>query len=175
MMSTVVISPYSAEWPDCFRAVREELLSVFAPIEVAVEHIGSTAVPGLAAKPVIDVLLGARALADVESRIEPLGEHGYSYVQKYERELPMRRYFVKPAATSLRVHLHAVELGSLLWQEHLAFRDALRTDATLSSRYQSLKLRLAEEFAADKSAYTVAKGPFIRSVLATAFERNAAD
>ncbi len=87
----------------------------------------------------------------------------------------MRRYFVKPAATSLRVHLHAVELGSLLWQEHLAFRDALRTDATLSSRYQSLKLRLAEEFAADKSAYTVAKGPFIRSVLATAFERNAAD
>lgn len=175
MMSTVVISPYSAEWPVCFRAVREELLSVFAPIEVAVEHIGSTAVPGLAAKPVIDVLLGARALADVESRIEPLGEHGYSYVQKYERELPMRRYFVKPAATSLRVHLHAVELGSLLWQEHLAFRDALRTDATLSSRYQSLKLRLAEEFAADKSAYTVAKGPFIRSVLATAFERNAAD
>ena len=110
-MSTVVISPYSAAWPDCFRAVREELLSVFTPIEVAVEHIGSTAVPGLAAKPVIDVLFGARALADVESKIEPLGEHGYSYIQKYERELPMRRYFVKPAATSHRVHLHAVELG----------------------------------------------------------------
>ena len=128
----------------------------------------------MAAKPVIDVLLGARSLADVESRIEPLGEHGYAYVQKYERELPMRRYFVKPAVTSLRVHLHAVEQGSLIWQQHLAFRDALRTDATLSSRYQSLKLRLAEEFADDKPAYSAAKGPFIRSVLATVLERSVA-
>ena len=174
-MPAVIISPYSAEWPGCFRAVREELLSVFAPIEVAVEHIGSTAVPGLAAKPVIDVLLGARSLVDIESKIELLGEHGYSYVQKYERELPMRRYFVKPAGTSFRVHLHAVEVGSLLWQQHLAFRDALRTDATLRSRYQSLKLRLAREFADDKPAYTAAKGPFIRSVLAIIFERSVAD
>ena len=78
----------------------------------------------------------------------------------------MRRYFVKPASTTPRVHLHAVELGSLFWQEQLAFRDALRVDSELCLRYQSLKLRLAEEFAADKSAYTTAKGPFIRSVLA---------
>ena len=174
-MSMVVISPYSAEWPDCFRAVRKELLAVFAPIVIAVEHTGSTSVPGLAAKPVIDVLLGARSLADVESKIESLGELGYAYVQKYEHEFPARRYFVKSSAPPLRVHLHAVELGSLFWQEHLAFRNALRTDSALSSRYQSLKLRLAEEFADDKSAYSAAKGPFIRSVLATVFERSDAE
>ena len=164
-MASVVVSPYSSEWPNHFNALREELLSVFAPMAVAVEHIGSTLVPGLAAKPVIDVLLGARALVDIESKIEALGERGFEYVQKYERELPMRRYFVKSSATSLCVHLHAVELGSRLWREHLAFRDALRAEAALCSRYQTLKLRLAEEFANDKSGYTAAKGPFIQSVL----------
>lgn len=170
-MSTVVISPYSAEWPRHFRAVREELLAVFAPAAIAVEHVGSTAVPGLAAKPVIDVLLGAGALADVEAKIARLGERGYAYVPKYERELPLRRYFVKPAAALPRIHLHAVELGSRFWREHLAFRDALRADPALRTGYEALKLRLARKFADDKSAYTEAKGPFIRSAVAAVCRR----
>jgi GrpB-like predicted nucleotidyltransferase (UPF0157 family) len=170
-MSTVTIIAYSPYWPTQFHAIREELLIVFAPMLVTIEHIGSTSVPGLAAKPVIDVLLGARSLEDIESKIKPLSEIGYSYVPKYERELPMRRYFVKSSATSLRVHLHAVELNSRLWQEHLAFRDRLRADANLCAQYQTLKLSLAEEFADDKSAYTAAKSPFIQSVLAGVFER----
>jgi GrpB-like predicted nucleotidyltransferase (UPF0157 family) len=171
-MPTVVLTPYSPDWPNQFHAIREELLSVFVPTLVNIEHIGSTSVPGLAAKPVIDVLLGARSLEDIESKIKPLNEIGYLYVPKYEREIPMRRYFVKSSATSLRVHLHAVELGSRLWQEHLAFRDRLRTDAHLRSQYQTLKFRLVEEFADDKAAYTDAKSPFIQAVLATAFERS---
>lgn len=169
-MPSVVVSPYSAEWPDQFRVVREELLSVFASMAVEVEHIGSTSVPGLAAKPVIDVVLGAGSLIDIESKIEALGEHGYEYVQKYERELPMRRYFVKSSQTALRVHVHGVELESRLWRQHVAFRDALRTDAALRSRYQALKLRLAETFADDKPAYSAAKDPFIQSVLARLVE-----
>jgi GrpB-like predicted nucleotidyltransferase (UPF0157 family) len=170
MTPAFVVSPYSAEWPDIFRSIREELLGVFSPLVVAIEHIGSTSVPGLAAKPVIDVLLGAQSLTDIESRIGPLGELDYAYVSKYEREIPMRRYFVKLPTTSLRVHLHGVELGSPIWREHLAFRDALRGDAGLRAQYQTLKLRLAEEFADDKSAYTDAKGPFVRAVLAAADE-----
>lgn len=170
MTSTFVVSPYSAEWPDVFHGIREEMLGVFSPLVVAVEHIGSTSVPGLAAKPVIDVLLGAQSLADIESRIGPLDGLGYAYVSKYEREIPMRRYFVKSSATSLRVHVHGVALGSRIWREHLAFRDALRGDADLRAQYETLKLRLAEEFADDKSAYTDAKGPFIRSVIAAVDE-----
>ncbi len=173
-MSTVVVSPYSAEWPGCFRAIREELLATFSPTTVVVEHIGSTSVPGLAAKPVIDVLLGARSLADVESKIEALGDLGYAYVKKYEDVLPTRRYFVKSPAASFRVHLHAVELGSRLWLEHLAFRDALRTDPALCARYQSLKLQLAQAFADDKAAYSAAKDPFIQSVLADVSVQGAA-
>jgi GrpB-like predicted nucleotidyltransferase (UPF0157 family) len=171
-MAAVILTPYSPNWPTQFRAIREELLSVFAPMLVTIEHIGSTSVPRLAAKPVIDVLLGAGSLEDIESKIKPLSEIGYSYVPKYERELPTRRYFVKAQATSLRVHLHAVELNSRIWQEHLAFRDRLRGDADLCTQYQTLKLRLAEEFADDKSAYTDAKSPFIQSILASVFERN---
>lgn len=165
-MSAVVVTAYNPEWPRCFAGVRAELHRVFAPLPVAVEHIGSTSVAGLAAKPVIDVLLGADSLRSIESKIPALGERGYSYVAKYERELPLRRYFVKSAATPFRIHLHAVEQGSRLWQEHLAFRDALRADAALRVQYQSLKLRLAEAFAADKSAYTSAKSPFIVAALA---------
>lgn len=171
-MPAIVLIPYSPDWPAQFHAIREELLTVFAPTAVTIEHIGSTSVPGLSAKPVIDVLLGARSLADIELKIKPLSEIGYSYVPKYEVEIPTRRYFVKASATSLRVHLHVVELGSRIWQEHLAFRDRLRADASLRSQYQALKLRLAEEFADDKSAYTAAKGPFIQSVLASVFERS---
>ena len=171
-MPTVILTPYSPDWPNQFHAIREELLSAFAPTVVTIEHIGSTSVPGLAAKPVLDVLLGASSLADIESKIKPLSEIGYSYVPKYEREIPMRRYFVRSSATSLRVHLHAVELDSRIWQEHLAFRDRLRADANLRSEYQALKLRLAEEFADDKAAYTAAKGPFIQAVLANVFARS---
>lgn len=172
-MSTVVVSPYSAEWPKCFLAIREELSAVFSPMAVVIEHIGSTSVPGLAAKPVIDVLLGARSLADVESKIEPLSDADYAYVKKYEDVLPMRRYFVKSPAASFRIHLHAVEIDSRIWQEHLAFRDALRSDPALRARYQSLKLQLAQAFADDKAAYSAAKDPFVQSVIAVSLERGA--
>lgn len=167
-MSGIVITPYSEDWPELFRQVREELLTVFAPVNVSIEHVGSTSVPGLAAKPVIDALLGAGSLADIESRIEPLNRLGYTYVSKYEQSLPMRRYFVKAPATSPRIHLHAVEHGSRFWQDHVRFRDLLREDPGLRSRYQSLKLHLACQHAHDKSAYTAAKAPFIQAALATA-------
>lgn len=167
-MSTVVLSPYTVEWSASFSEVREELLVAFAPFKVVVEHIGSTSIPRLLAKPVIDVLLGAGSLSDIVSKIKTLEGLGYVYVAKYERDLPTRRYFVKSKSGSLRVHLHAVESGSRIWREHLAFRDALRADPALVSQYAALKLRLAAEFANDKSAYTAAKAPFIQGVLSVA-------
>jgi GrpB-like predicted nucleotidyltransferase (UPF0157 family) len=167
-MASVVVVPYSNEWPSMFGHIRDMLVRAFKPITVVVEHIGSTSVPGLSAKPVIDVLLGANSLTDIESKISALDELGYLYVPKYETELPMRRYFVKSPPDSLRIHLHAVELGSPIWVEHLTFRDALRNDSNLRSDYQYLKLQLATRFSDDKSAYTAAKDPFIQSVLASA-------
>lgn len=165
-MSSIVLSPYSHEWPKIFARERDLLVPAFNPISFEVEHIGSTAVPGLTAKPVIDILLGAASLAAIESRIDHLGAIGYEYVTKYERELPLRRYFVKSSTASNRVHLHAVERGTRIWREHLAFRDMLRSDSRLCSSYEALKKDLAANFSGDKAAYSAAKAPFIQSALA---------
>lgn len=165
-MPAPFISPYSPDWPNIFEALREELLAVFAGSPVVVEHIGSTSVPGLSAKPVIDVLLGARSLREIESRLPALAAADYVYRPEHEQALPHRRYFTRTPASGLRVHLHAVALESGLWRAHLRFRDALRADAALRSEYQALKLRLATEHANDKTLYTAAKGPFIERVLA---------
>lgn len=165
-MSTVHIAAYSPQWPESFAQLRGTLLRAFAGEEVTVEHIGSTAVPGLSAKSVIDVLLGVPSLAVVEARIEALAAQGFDYVPKHERVLPQRRYFVAQPPGGLRVHLHGVVQDGPLWRAHLGFRDALRGDAQLRARYQALKLQLAAQHADDKAAYTEAKGPFIREVLA---------
>ena len=166
-MSAVHLSPWSPDWTRIFASVRDDLRIACAPSEFAIEHIGSTAVTGLVAKPVIDVLLGAASLEEIESRIAALEAAGFEYVSKYEDVLPMRRYFVKQPAGSLRVHVHGVVAGAELWRDHLAFRDALRGDASLRDEYQALKLKLARECAHDKAAYTDAKAPFIHRVLAT--------
>jgi GrpB-like predicted nucleotidyltransferase (UPF0157 family) len=162
---TVVLAPYATDWPRQFSAVHREIQAVFTGRLVEIEHIGSTAVPGLCAKPVIDVALGAQSLHDVEAVIPQLAAEGYAYVPKYESELPMRRYFVKPQAAMPRIHLHAVCVGSAIWMEHLAFRDALRASAQLRDEYRDLKLHLARTHAQDKAAYTAAKAPFIKQVL----------
>lgn len=175
-MSTVTIVPYSNEWPLQFARVQHELLAVFADSAVQVDHIGSTSIPGLAAKPVIDVLLGANSLTAIESKADALECAGYQYIPKYEQELPMRRYFVKPEGQdSLRVHLHAVVLDSSIWQEHIAFRNALRSDSSLLAEYHSLKIELAARFPNDKSSYAAAKAPFIRSALTSLQQAMGAD
>lgn len=163
--AAVTIEPWSTEWAAEFARLRDALKVVLQPATMQIEHIGSTSVQGLAAKPVIDILLGAASLADLESNIEALAGIGFEYVPKYEDELPMRRYFVKSQEGGLRVHLHGVVIDSTLWREHLVFRDALCRDTLLREQYQALKLQLAAHFAHDKSAYSAAKGPFIRSVM----------
>lgn len=161
-----IIAPPSAEWPRLFQVHRDALRTAFAPTTVDIEHIGSTSVPGLSAKPVIDILVGAASLADIESRIPALVAAGYTYRPEHEGALPMRRYFTLTPPDSLRVHVHAVVRKGRLWCDHLAFRDALHNDNVLRDRYQALKLALAERYAQDKSAYTEAKAPFIREVIA---------
>lgn len=163
-MSTVEIVDYRDAWPRAFGSIAQALQAALAGVPVAVEHIGSTAVPGLCAKPVIDVLLGVPSLGEVERRIPALSALGYRHRPEHEQQIPLRRYFVRDASVDMpRVHLHAVLRGGPLWRNHLAFRDALRADRRLAEGYAHLKRRLAQGL--DKAAYTEAKGPFIRTVL----------
>jgi GrpB-like predicted nucleotidyltransferase (UPF0157 family) len=161
----VEIADYSDQWPLMFESEAELIRQAFAPEVVRVEHIGSTAVPGMGAKPVVDILLGATSLDSIESRISALASCGYRYIAEYEDQIPQRRYFVKPAEGDEKFHLHAVERTSQFWRDHLAFRDVLRTDRRIFDAYLSLKRILAESLKMDRDAYTRAKAPFIESVV----------
>lgn len=166
-MRPVLLLDPRPEWPQQFRDAAAQLRTAFADTPIHVEHIGSTAVPNLCAKPILDILLGAPDFLSITSRIPQLGALGYRYKPEHERELPERRYFSRPATDTPAVHLHAVVHDSPFWRRHLAFRDALRSDPELTRQYAELKRRLATLHADDRAAYTDAKGPFIAQVLAT--------
>lgn len=165
-MPQILLLEYQETWPEQFQQVATELFSVFASSDASVEHIGSTAVPGLCAKPVLDVLVGLERLGDAEDRQNALASLGYIYRAEYEVRLPERRYFVRAEAQIPRVHLHCVVREDRLWQQHMAFRNLLRNCPKILSEYAALKRNLARVHAGDKSAYTEAKAPFIRRVMA---------
>jgi GrpB-like predicted nucleotidyltransferase (UPF0157 family) len=160
----VFIDPYDPRWPGLFAVERALLDDVLAPWLVAsIEHIGSTAVPGLAAKPVIDIMAPVASLDASRAAIDVLGTTGYCYFP-YRAEV--MHWFCKPSDDIRTHHLHLVPYRSPLWNERLAFRDALRTDARLAARYEALKRDLARAHPDDREAYTDAKTAFIREAVA---------
>lgn len=164
------IVAYRPDWPAAFDREREVLGIVFAGTGARIEHVGSTAVPGLGGKPIIDIMVGVGDLADAEARIEELEEAGYHYVPDYEDRLPDRRYFRKPGARPRTHHLHVVLRDRPFWQDHILLRDWLRDHPEVARRYFELKLRLAAEHGASRWAYAEAKTPFIAQVLSEARE-----
>lgn len=165
-MPSVDIVDYQDAWPAVYLCIADELRDVMADLAAGIEYIGSTAVPGLCAKPVLDILMGVSSLSDVEAELPSLARRGYRYRPEHEVHIPQRRYLVRDANhDSPRVHLHVVVLGARLWQDHLRFRDALRRDPVLAAQYAELKRELAVSKHLSKSSYTEAKAPFIRSVL----------
>lgn len=160
----VVVAPYDPEWTDEFVAERARLAAALGGVACEIEHVGSTAVPGLAAKPVIDMLGGPPPESALEPYVRAFTGAGYEYRGEYG--LPGREYFVRSDAAGARTHhLHLVVLGGGHWVRHLAFRDALRADAGARERYAALKHRLAAQHGDDRDAYTDAKSAFIDDVV----------
>lgn len=165
-MRRVLLLEAQPHWPQQFREAAAQLHDVFHDTPIHLEHIGSTAVPGLCAKPILDLLLGTVDLASISAKVPPLAALGYRYKPEHEGEVPDRRYFSRPATDAPAIHLHGVVHDSVLWRNHLAFRDALRSDPEVAGAYGELKRRLAQRHAEDRAAYTDAKGPFIARLLA---------
>ena len=165
MLERVTIMPYDPEWPRRFADEATVLEAVFARSSVAIEHIGSTSVIGLGAKPIIDIMIGLERLADAEIRIAALEAVDYEYVPEYEAQLPDRRYFRKPRLGPRTHHVHCVIKGSPFWVRHLAFRNHLRAHPEDARAYEELKRSLAVQL--DRPEYTDAKTPFIEGILAT--------
>lgn len=165
MTAPVVIVDYDPKWPILYEEEKARIHGVIGHAVVAIEHIGSTAVPGLGAKPIIDIMVALRRLADAEECVEPLQSIGYEYVPEYNDIIPERRYFHKGPAEARTHHLHMVELTSDFWERHMLFRDFLRTHPEEAQQYYDLKKELAGKYRSDREAYTEAKTAFIESVV----------
>lgn len=160
----VRIVPYDPAWPARFTSEKELLEGAIAQwVTGAIHHVGSTAVPGLAAKPVIDVLVGVADLPSSRACFHQLAKLDYHYAPYRSEEM---HWFCKPSPARRTHHVHMVPTGSHRYRAELAFRDALRTRRDLAERYEGLKRELAARYRNDREAYTEAKRDFIAEVLA---------
>ncbi|MCQ4297670.1 GrpB family protein [Pseudomonas stutzeri] len=161
----VKLHAYQASWPRAYDLERDRLLSLFPDTFQEIQHIGSTAVPGLSAKPIIDMLAGVQSIATAERLALPLCQSGYTTSSEFNDSLSDRKWFMRWADGHRTHHLHLVVHDSCVWHERLRFRDALRASPALAARYAALKKALAAAHPKDRDAYTDAKTDFIRTVL----------
>ena len=157
--ATVEIAEHDPAWAARFTTERERLAPLLPGGEI--HHVGSTAVPGLAAKPVIDLMA---LVDDVDAPIEALvGRGGYAFPEAFNATLVRRRWLCRPSAAHRTHHLHLVDDRDVL-ARHLRFRDRLRADPGLAAQYATLKRELAARFPDDRERYSEAKAAFVRRV-----------
>jgi GrpB-like predicted nucleotidyltransferase (UPF0157 family) len=171
----ISIVPYDPNWPRMFADERNHLLGRL-PLEMIgrIEHFGSTAVPGMAAKPIVDMLVEVRSLEETKSRIVPVLEaEGYDYFWRPthgDEGPPFYAWFIKRDANGVRTHhIHMVENDFAHW-ERLLFRDYLIEHPEVASEYAALKVRLARDCANDRVAYTNGKTDYVVRVTQVAKE-----
>lgn len=177
---------YNPAWKQAFEQIKNELISTIGFINPQIEHIGSTSVEGLSAKPIIDILIGLDNENDLDKIVHPLMNNGYVYYEKYNKVMPYRRFFVKhktdPHNLSIPIlirendnildetdehnyrlaHIHALPYNSKHWIRHIAFRDYLRAHTDLQEKYQYLKEELSTKEWRDGNEYNEGKDDFIK-------------
>jgi GrpB-like predicted nucleotidyltransferase (UPF0157 family) len=168
----LVVVAYDSAWPVIFERLAARVRECLADLVLRVEHVGSTAVPGLAAKPIVDIDAVVASAVEIPLAIERLATIGY--VHEGNLGIEGREAFREPPGED-RHHLYLLAQGANELRRHIAFRDALRADARLRSEYAALKHLLADRHSKDREAYTSAKDAFVKAVLlrrepATGFE-----
>jgi GrpB-like predicted nucleotidyltransferase (UPF0157 family) len=165
----IEVLDHDPAWSAMFEQERLRVQAALGPIVVTVEHVGSTAVPGLAAKPIIDLLVGVRSLPEARvSCVEPLQALRYRYMAEYESWLPNEMLFRKGVPGPWTHHVHLMEPTCSRWEEFTLIRDYLRHHQEVASAYADLKRALALVFIDDIAGYRNAKAPFIEAVMARA-------
>ena len=159
----VELVPYHPGWPVEYKAEKARIEVALGDLAVEIHHVGSTAVPDLAAKPIIDIMVVVRQLDDASACIAPLQALGYTFID-YPQNTD-RRFFRKGVPRTH--HLHIVEQGSISLVDHLAFRDALCANSELRQQYAALKAELVIRYRNDRAAYSDAKTSFVEETLAT--------
>ncbi len=156
----VEVVDYDPEWPTWFQRARGELFVTLDPTHAGVHHVGSTSVPGLASKPVIDILVEVSTLDLVAAATPALEARGFEARGEYGIE--GRRYFSRGAGEGPKVHVHAFAVGHPAIARHIAFRDYLRRHPNVAGEYGELKRALAAVHAEDRDQYQSGKADFVR-------------
>lgn len=167
MPQPIVIVDYDTQWPLMFARESAGIRAALGESVVAIEHIGSTAVTGLGAKPIIDIMVGLMRMDDADKCVAPLEAIGYTY-DPYP-EFSERRFFRDGPMGAGPHHLHMTQHGSEFWQENILFRDWLRTHSEDADKYLKLKRTLAAKYGEDRERYerfTAGKDAFISAIIA---------
>lgn len=159
--SEVTIAPYDPAWPTMYEAERKKIVGALGDRIVEIHHVGSTAVPGLPAKPIIDIMIAVPHLEDAIDCIGPLSDLGYAFID-YPQNTE-RRFFRKRQPRTHHVHIAAVDSAEL--RDHLVFRDVLRANPTWRDQYAALKYDLAERHRNDRAQYSESKTEFVQKTL----------
>jgi GrpB-like predicted nucleotidyltransferase (UPF0157 family) len=158
----IVISDYDSAWPQKFADERARIQAALGPVATGIEHVGSTAVPGLAAKPIIDILVGVKDLERARPVcVTRLEELGYTHIVVYERWLPDEMLFRKVASGRWTHHVHVTEPSSQRWLEFILIRDYLRGHPDTAMAYGDVKKTLAAKHGDDIEGFRDAKRAFM--------------
>jgi len=158
---TVQVRPYTVEWRRLFEEEKARITTAIGSAVLDIQHIGSTSVPGLAAKPIIDIGIAVTNFEDATSCVEPLIDLGYRYLG--ENGIPRRHYFIRGEPRLYNVHMN--EIGSPDWIRTTRFRDYLIGHADVAAAYAELKQQLAQQYPSDLPSYHAGKDAFIQRVL----------
>jgi GrpB-like predicted nucleotidyltransferase (UPF0157 family) len=159
----VRIVGHKSQWKELYLSEAEEIHKALHGMDLQIEHVGSTSIPGLAAKPIIDIMVGVKTMQEADRCIPLLEQMGYTF--KGEFGIPNRYFFIKEKTNQRTHHLHLVTLDSDFWQDLIAFRDYLLANPKVKRDYEKLKRKLAEAFPEQREKYTNSKTEFIREML----------
>lgn len=181
----IIIEPYQSAWKSRFKEEKTIIEAALALLSPVVEHIGSTSVPGLGAKPIIDILVGVQQEKQLDESVGPMISAGYTYFQKYNPLMPYRRLYVRfreapgvkpPQLVDIGeeftigeqfhavTHIHLLVKDTLHWTRHIAFRDYLRAHPAKAAEYESHKRFITRQEFKDGIAYNDAKNEWVKNV-----------
>ena len=159
----VRLVPYSTAWDHLFAAEAAAVRAALGDRALQIEHVGSTAVAGMTAKPILDIVVAILRLSDGPGLVATLLGIGYEHIP--EDPVVDREFLVKGPPGTRQIHLSLTAPDSACWRSHVLFRDRLRLNPTIAADYAALKKRLAARHPADRAAYTAGKAAFIERVL----------
>ena len=168
MTAPVIVEDYDPRWPEQFERLRSRIASALGPLATAIEHVGSTAIPGLAAKPIIDLDVLLRSSSDLSEAIVRLATLGYQH--RGDLGVLGREAF-RPPPNDVLHHLYVHGPDSREYIRHITFRNYLRANREEAQAYERLKRTLAQEYRNDREAYNQAKSEFVEAVLRRAATR----